>query len=120
MKIKFRQHQFIIFLDSPLYLAVVKFQAEHELGRSYAALRIFIEGLKTLNLITQDLYEYYKEKYSQPLKPNFILEDKRPKCVSCSRPATAKVQNIQNGIVQEVCDKHLRDFLESGKWERVV
>ena len=114
---EFQQHKFLLYLDSPLYLAVVKFQAENELGRSYAALRIFIEGLKALNLISQDLYEYYKQKYSEPLKPDFILEDKRPKCFICSQPASHKVYN--GAVTRDACSKHLKDFLESGKWKLI-
>jgi hypothetical protein len=118
---KFKEHVFYICLDPPLYTAVVKFQAEHELGRSYAALNIFLEGLKSLNLISQDLYAYYKQKYSKPLKPNFVLEDMRPKCTYCLRPATFQVRNIQNPkIVRPVCEKHLNEYLASGKWERLT
>ena len=115
----FYQHKFLICLDAPLYLAVIKFQAEHELGRSYAALRIFIEGLKSLNLISQDLYEYYKRKYSASLKPNFVLEDLRPKCFLCSKPASVKLRNVKGGIVKDVCDKHYNELLISGKWSRL-
>jgi hypothetical protein len=114
---EFQQHKFLLYLDSPLYLAVVKFQAENELGRSYAALRIFIEGLKALNLISEELYEFYRQKYSEPLKPNFILEDKRLKCVLCGKPASHKVYN--GFTTRNVCDKHLKDFLESGKWRQI-
>jgi len=117
MKPKFKQHRFILCLDSPLYMSVVKFQAENELGRSYAALRIFIEGLKALNLISQDLYEYYRKKYSEPLKPDFILEDKRPKCYICGQPAIHKVYN--GAVTRDVCSRHLKDFLESGKWRQI-
>jgi hypothetical protein len=115
--LKSREHVFYLYLDSPLYNAVIKFQAEKELGRAYATLRIFVEGLKALNLISQDLYEYYKQKYSEPLKPSFILEDKRPKCYICGQPAIHKVYN--GAITRDVCSRHLKDFLESGKWRQI-
>jgi hypothetical protein len=112
---EFQQHKFLICLDSPLYLAVVKFQAEHELGRSYAALRIFIEGLKSLNLISQELYEYYRRKYSEPLKPDFILEDKRVKCDFCGQPAVARAVH-ESGVVKHVCSRHLAELQGHPKW----
>jgi hypothetical protein len=116
----FQQHKFLLCLDSPLYLAVIKFQAEHELGRSYAALSIFVEGLKALNLISQDLYEYYKQKYGKPLKPDFILEDKRPKCSFCGKPAAFQIRYVKNPtIIKQVCEKHLNECLIGGKWERL-
>lgn len=114
---KSREHVFYLYLDSSLYNAVIKFQAEKELGRAYATLRIFVEGLKALNLISQDLYEYYKKKYSEPLKPSFILEDKRPKCYICGQPAIHKVYN--GAVTRDVCSRHLKDFLESGKWRQI-
>jgi hypothetical protein len=116
----FQQHKFLLCLDSPLYLAVIKFQAENELGRSYAALSIFVEGLKALNLISQDLYEYYKQKYSKPLKPDFLLEDKRPKCSFCGKPATFQIRYVKNpSFIKQVCEKHYSELLASGKWEKI-
>lgn len=112
----FKQHKFLVCLDSPLYLAVVKYQAQHSLGRSYAALSIFIEGLKTLGLIDNQLYDYYKRKYSEPLKPGFILEDKRVKCDFCGKTATAKATH-ESGIVRHVCQKHLAELQAHPKWK---
>lgn len=115
---KFQQHKFIICLDSPLYLAVVKFQAERQLGRSYAALSIFIEGLKALNLIDDQLYQYYKRKYNEPLKPDFIIDDKRARCDFCGQAAAGKAVH-ESGIVKNVCERHLKELSKHPKW-RVV
>ena len=63
-----KPHALQLFLDSPLDVAVTQFQALHKLGRSYAGLLIFVEGLSKLNLINEVVYQHYKARYTQPLK----------------------------------------------------
>lgn len=50
-----------------MYLGSLKFQSENSLGKSYANLLIFLEGLKIKGLISDDDYEIYRDKYNQPL-----------------------------------------------------
>ncbi|MEM1767290.1 MAG: hypothetical protein QXD86_05030, partial [Candidatus Bathyarchaeia archaeon] len=53
---------FHLYLDSPLYFRVLEFQLKHKLGRTYAGLLIFIEGMRSLGLIDDETYSYYKQR----------------------------------------------------------
>jgi len=64
---KFKEHGVMIYLDRELYLGFIRLQAEKGLGRSYAGLLPFVEGLYQMGFITQDVYETHKAKYSEPL-----------------------------------------------------
>jgi len=63
----FREHAVRLFLDRELYLAFIKLQADKKLGRSFAGLLPFVEGLYRLGYITEEAYESHKERYSAPL-----------------------------------------------------
>ena len=89
-----------LFLDSPLDVAVTQFQALHKLGRSYAGLLIFIEGLSKLNLINEVVYQHYKARYMQPLKT--LPEEE---------PARTKQKEEQQQILQKD-RKQLRDVTD--------
>jgi hypothetical protein len=56
-----------MYLSPELYVGFIKLQADKSLGRSYAALLPFIEGLYSLGYITQEVYEVHKKRYSSPL-----------------------------------------------------
>lgn len=64
---KFREHGVLIYLSNPLYLGFVKLQADKGLGRSYAALLPFVEGLYHMGYINEEVYEHHRKKYSVPL-----------------------------------------------------
>lgn len=64
---KFKEHGIMLYLDRELYLAFIKLQAEKGLGRSYAGLLPFVEGLHQMGFITDKVYETHKAKYSEPL-----------------------------------------------------
>lgn len=57
----------MLFLDPELYLGFIKLQAHRKLGRSFAGLLPFIEGLYQMGYIDKEIYEAHKTKYSQPL-----------------------------------------------------
>lgn len=57
----------MLYLAPELYHGFVKMQADRNLGRSYAALLAYVEGLYTLGYINQDVYEKYAAKYNVPL-----------------------------------------------------
>jgi len=63
----FREHGVMLFLSKELYMGFIKLQAEKNLGRSFAGLLPFIEGLYKLGYISEDVYEVHKRKYSRPL-----------------------------------------------------
>ena len=64
---KFNEHGILMYLSNQLYIGFVKLQADKGLGRSYAALLPFVEGLYKMGYITEKVYLKHKEKYSQPL-----------------------------------------------------
>lgn len=64
---KFREHGVMLYLSPELYVGFVKLQADKGLGRSYAALLCFIEGLHKFGYVTKEVHERHKEKYSLPL-----------------------------------------------------
>lgn len=64
----FREHGVMLYLDKTLYKAFIKLQADKELGRSYAGLLPFVEGLFHLGYLSKDDYEKYVQKYTQGLK----------------------------------------------------
>jgi len=78
----FREHGVMLFLSKDLYLGFIKLQAEKELGRSYAGLLPFTEGLFKLGYISKEVYEIHKRKYSQTL-----TEDKLPALVKLENKA---------------------------------
>lgn len=63
----------MLFLSKELYRGFIKLQADKNLGRSYAGLLPFIEGLFKLGYISQEVYESHIKKYSVPL-----TEDNKP------------------------------------------
>jgi hypothetical protein len=68
-------HILRLFLDSPLDVALTQYQALNKLGRSYAGLLVFIEGLRKLNFISEVVYQHYRERYMKPLQTTPITED---------------------------------------------
>jgi hypothetical protein len=67
-------HILRLFLDSPLDVALTQYQALNKLGRSYAGLLVFIEGLRKLNFISEVVYQHYRERYMKPLQTNPIID----------------------------------------------
>jgi hypothetical protein len=78
---KFKEHGVMMYLDTELYVPFVKLQADKGLGRSFAALLSFVEGLYSLGFISKEVYESHKRKYSLPLLAQKTLAevvDKEP------------------------------------------
>ena len=63
----FREHGILLYMDKNLSLAFVKLQADKSLGRSFAGLLAFVEGLHQMGYLTQAQYMRYRKKYSTPL-----------------------------------------------------
>lgn len=76
----FREHGVMMYLDKTLYKAFIRLQADKGLGRSYAGLLPFTEGLHKLGYLSQEDYEVHAKKYSQGL-----LEEPNPEA---SKPET--------------------------------
>jgi hypothetical protein len=63
----FREHGVMLYLDKTLYKAFIRLQADKGLGRSYAGLLAFVEGLFHLGFLSKEDYQKYVAKYSQEL-----------------------------------------------------
>jgi hypothetical protein len=63
----FREHQVMLCLNRTLYRAFIKLQGDKDLGRSYAGLLPYVEGLYHLGYISKEEYEFHRKKYSEPL-----------------------------------------------------
>ena len=64
----FREHGVMLYLSKDLYNGFIKLQADKTLGRSYAGLLPFTEGLFKLGYITEEVYKRHVQKYSKPLE----------------------------------------------------
>jgi len=77
----FQENKVLLCLDRDLYRAFIKLQADRDLGRSYAGLLPFVTGLYQLGYLSQEVYEFHAERYSEPLQPAKPLspQDKQKK-----------------------------------------
>ena len=57
----------MLCLDKELYVAFIRLQADKTLGRSYAGLLPFIEGLYHMGYLDREVYEKHVKKYSDKL-----------------------------------------------------
>ena len=69
-----KPHGFLIYLPPQLYIAIVKLQADKQLGRCYPVLYALNEGLFRLGYISRETYETFEKRYSQKL----IKEELKP------------------------------------------
>ena len=63
----FQEHKVMLFLDKELYVAFIRLQADRAVGRSYAGLLPFVEGLFHMGYINREVYEKHVQKYSDKL-----------------------------------------------------
>jgi len=66
-RIGFQEHKVMLFLDKELYVAFIRVQADKAIGRSYAGLLPFVEGLYHMGYINREIYEKHVLKYSDKL-----------------------------------------------------
>jgi hypothetical protein len=57
----------MLFLDRELYVGFIKLQADKGVGRSYAGLLPFVEGVYHMGYINREIYEKHVAKYSERL-----------------------------------------------------
>ncbi len=69
-----KPHGFLIYLPPELYIAIVKLQADKQLGRCYPVLYALNEGLFRLGYIPRETYETFEKRYSQKL----VKEEPKP------------------------------------------
>jgi hypothetical protein len=93
-----KPHALTLFLDAPLCVALTQFQALNTLGRTYAGLLIFIEGLRKLNLVNEVVYQHYKGLYSQPLRITPIVED--PQVAKRNEAELQRARKSLQGVIE--------------------
>jgi hypothetical protein len=71
-----REHGLLLFMPSELNIAFIKFQAEKELGRSYAGLYLLNDALFRHGCISQETYKIYEQKYGEKLVKAKEVESK--------------------------------------------
>ena len=62
-----QEHIMKLCLPPELYLAVIKFQVQKELGKSYAGLLLVTKAAYQEKLISREVYEKYLYRYSRKL-----------------------------------------------------
>ena len=118
----FRGHGLLLFLSSELHHGFTKLMADKCLGRAFAGLLPFIEGLYQMGYISKDTYEAHVEKYSIPL---YVEESKpepkeQPKCAKCGKvPVVDVFIEKTTGIEKKVCRYHANNLREHPKWQVV-
>ena len=75
---EFKEWGVMLYLDKPLYKAFIRFQADKGLGRSFAGLLPFVEGLNKLGYLKPEEYEIYAKRYSQGLGEEAKTEASKP------------------------------------------
>lgn len=107
----FKEHGVMLYLSKELYTGFIKLQSDKGLGRAYAGLLPFTEGLFKLNYITKEVYEKHIAKYSKPLvddTPTLSSEQKQEKQL------LEKMDDyFKNVLIQ--CDEH-----DSEDWQKKV
>jgi len=87
----FRDHQLRLYLDRRLSIKFTELMADKTLGRSFAGLLCFVEGLHRLGHLGERDYELYRKRYSTPL-------DKDPEQVALMELEEAKQRRDQNRL----------------------
>jgi hypothetical protein len=81
----FSEHKLMLCLNRKLYLKFIKMQADKNLGRSYAGLQAFIEGLYQLGYLSEKEYQENLELYSETLDAKELKEQARKELMEQER-----------------------------------
>jgi len=94
----FREHGVMLYLDSILYLSFIKLQADKSLGRSYAGLLAFVEGLHQMGYLNEEQYLAHKNRYSLPL-------DEEPRQLTLEETKKAQERKLLERRFAQVIDQ---------------
>jgi hypothetical protein len=70
-----KDHGLLLFLSGEHLMGLAKLQVKLGLGRTYAGLYLFNEGLHSMDCITDEDYQRFKAKYSEKL----VAEHPKPR-----------------------------------------
>lgn len=65
-----REHIVQVCLAPELRIALIKFQAEKEVGDAYALLQLITKALYQEKKINREVYEFFMQRYSRKLPPS--------------------------------------------------
>ena len=107
-----QEHVMKICLPPELYFAVIKFQAQKELGKSYAGLLLLTKAVYQEQLINREVYEKYMYRYSRKLIP-----EEQPKKLT-SEEQKQKQKMDEKARAFEGATSHWNEYLneKSRKW----
>ena len=74
----FSEHVYKLCLDYRLYSAAIKLQSDMGLGKAYAGMLPYVEGMHTLGYLDEETYELYRNKYSVSLAEAHNNKNKSP------------------------------------------
>jgi hypothetical protein len=94
----FKNWGIMLYLDKHLYMGFIKLQADKKLGRSFAGLLAFVEGLYQMGYISEKHYQKCKKRYSTPL-------DKDPLQITLQEHNKAQERRVLNKVFADVLDQ---------------
>ena len=74
----FSEHVYKLCLDYRLYSAAIKLQSDLGLGKAFAGMLPYVEGLHTMGYLSDEDYELYRNKYSIGLAEAHDNKNKSP------------------------------------------
>jgi len=91
----FSEHVYKLCLDYRLYTAAIKLQSDLGLGKAYAGMLPYVEGLYSMGYLDKETYELYRNKYSVTLEDEHNNKNKSPVQIMTeqTRAAECKAQN---------------------------
>lgn len=97
MKGEFQEHRVMICLDTDLYLAFMKLSGDKGLGRAFAGLLPWVEGMYQMGYINKEVYEFHVKRYSEPL--------------STKKPWTSP-EDTKKQVLNDKAKKTIEDMIE--------
>lgn len=65
----------MLCLDKDVYRGFIKLQADKNLGRAYAGLLPYVEGLYRMGYISKEVYDFHFKKYSEPMTKETVVPE---------------------------------------------
>lgn len=96
----YREHGLMLYLSPSLYMAFIKLQGNEGLGRSYAGLLAFNEGMHALKYISDKEYEVNKIKYNKKL-----VAAEQPKSLTAQELAARKEHDSMSRAFSSVLEQ---------------
>jgi hypothetical protein len=119
-----QEHIMKICLPPELYLAVIKFQVEKEIGKSYAGLLLLTKAVYQEQLITRDDYEKFQYRYSRRLvaeeKPQKLTIEQQKEKQKMDEKARTFSSLISQWELHSSVEWRQRWISEGKKWENQI